>query len=160
MTKTRQKWQVHVTTQYLHFLKIKRQKCDRNYCSGQKRYLTHCSFTLWPELVKAKKCLFYLSSFSMTGAGKSDKCFVFKLSLSWWPELGRKRQKSSMRQIYFLFDLCPVHLQSVPAISRRKTSIECVPLSDNDNSTLFVLDDKNWTFGSSCWIPLIQISRL
>ena len=38
----------------------------------------------------------------MTGAGKSDNCFVFTLSLLWWPELEKKRKPFYLHPFTFM----------------------------------------------------------
>ena len=38
----------------------------------------------------------------MTGAGNSDNCFVFTLSLLWWPELEKKRKPFYLHPFTFM----------------------------------------------------------
>ena len=69
------------------------------------------SYSQWPGLLSLNNdrswknaTIFCLHTFDflMTGAGNSDNCFVFTLSLSWWPEPEKKQKLFCLHTFTFM----------------------------------------------------------
>ena len=56
----------------------------------------------WPEPKKCDNFSLQTFDFLMTGTWKSDNCFVFTLSLSWWPEPEKKQKLFCLHTFTFM----------------------------------------------------------